>query len=308
MRKKIFGVICILLCLCFIFSSCEKEDEEANTGADGENTEVTEDTPVIPEEEVKEKFEYGFSGEEATLNAYNGTDEEVILEETVIRIKKKKDKKTVKETVENEDGTTSEVEKTVEETVEVPEEYTLTAIAAGAFMGNESVKKVVIPDSVATIGDAAFQGCTALKEVTLPSGLAKISDRLFYGCENLENVNIPSTVETVGLFAFGDIFNPTAWYENLSDETVVVGDGILLKYNGSAESVSYSDEIKKVAYYAFYGTPVKEAYFTNSVEDIHELAFYRTGATVMLPAGHSKISTFRNNGITVKTYEAASQE
>ncbi len=307
MKRSIFGIICIMLCLCLLLSSCGKE-ETAGEGETNADAETVEDTPVIPEEEVKETFEYTLKDGEATLDKYNGSDEEVKLEETVTVIKKKKEKKTVTETVQNADGTTSQVEKTVEETVEIPEEYTLTAISAGAFMGNESVKKVIVPDSVLTVGDAVFQGCTALEEVVLPKGLEKISDRLFYGCEKLEKLEIPETVTTVGLFAFGDIFNPSAWYANLADEDVIVGDGILIKHNGTSEKVSYSDEVKKVAYYAFYGTPVTEVYFTNSIEDISDLAFYRTGATVMLPAGSSKISEFKAKSITVDTYSPEEAE
>ena len=307
MKRNIFGIICIMLCLCLLISSCGKE-ETTSEGSDNTDAEIAEDTPAIPEEEVKETFEYTLKDGEATLDKYNGTDGEVTLEETVIKIKKKKEKKTVTETVENADGTKSEVEKTVEETVEVPEEYTLTAISAGAFMGNENLKKVIIPDSVLTVGDAAFQGCTALEEVVLPKGLEKISDRLFYGCEKLEKLEIPETVTTVGLFAFGDIFNPSAWYTNLADEDVIVGDGILIKHNGEKETVSYSDEVKKVAYYAFYGTPVKEVYFTNSVEDISDLAFYRTEATVMFPAGSSKISEFKTKGFMIDTYTPGEAE
>ncbi|MGN1122137.1 MAG: leucine-rich repeat domain-containing protein [Eubacteriales bacterium] len=304
MKKFTLGILCLLLSAGLALSSCQKNDPDTEDEKQ-ENTNSGLASIVLPEEEEEVVlYEYDYSGSEATLVAYNGDLEEVILDETVIRMKKQKQTTTVTEEVTAADGTVTTVEKQVEETVEVPVEYTLTAIDAGVFMNNESVKKIVIPDSVATVGDACFQGCTALEEVVLPAGLEEIGAQMFYGCDALTALNIPDTVTDIGLFAFGDFFVQIPWYKNLTDTSAIVGDGILLKYNGGAATVTYGDEVKKVAYYAFMDTPVQNVYFTDSVEEINDLAFYRSSATVMLPEGSALVNTLRLNNIKVATYAA----
>ena len=303
MKKKIFGALSLALILGLFLTSCGPEEQEQE-----ENANETDDSGlssiVLPEEEEEEEiiFEYDYSGEEAVLIAYHGELEEVILDETVIRMKSEKQTKVVTEEVTAEDGTVTTVEKEVEETVEVPVEYTLVGVGAGVFMNNETVKKIVLPDSVLTVGEACFQGCTALEEVVLPASLETIPDRLFYACDSLTSVNIPETVTSVGLYAFGDFFKQAPWYNNLPAGSVIVGDGVLLKYNGTDTTVTYGDEVKSVAYYAFMDTPVANVYFTNATESISDQAFYRTNATVMLPEDSTLVNTLRMNNVKVETY------
>ncbi len=306
MKKFLTGVLCLALCASFALTSCQKQEEAPD---EPENTEDNAFADiVIPEEEEEElpTFEYDYSKDGAVLIAVNGDIEEAILPATVTRMKKQKQTKVVTEEVTAADGTVSTVEKEVEETVEVPEEYTLTEIASGVFMDNTTVKKVVIPDSVHTIGKAAFQGCTALEEVTLPAGLDKIGDHMFYGCDSLTTLAIPETVTDIGIFAFGDYFKRIPWYEALTEESVIVGDGILLKCNATAP-VSY-DNVKKVAYYAFLECKAPTATFTNTCEEIHELAVYRTEMVLRLPEDSKLVSALRLNNWKVETYAQAVAE
>ncbi len=312
MKKTLFGIICLALCASIALASCAKKDDEVkdetNAGDAVVETEVTENTEEAEEEKVL--FEYDFTSDGAILTAYLGGDEleEVILEEKPIRMKKEKQKKTVTEEVTNADGTVTTVEKEVEETVVVPVEYTLVGVEEGVFMNNTTIKKVVIPDTVLEVGQACFQGCTALEEVVLPASLKKIGDMMFYGCESLTTLNIPESVEEIGIFAFSDFFNETPWYANLTGESVIVGDGILLKYNGYAQDVTYGDEVKGIAYYAFMDTPVKTVKLTNAVDaatDIHELAFYRSDVRIALPETSKIVSALKMNGVKVDTYEVA---
>lgn len=310
MKKFLTGMICLALCGSIALSSCSKK-EEVKEETETDNTENGISSIVLPEEESEEEkaiFEYDFSKDGAVLIAYYGEDEEVILEEKPIRMKKEKQEKIVTEEVKNADGTVSTVEKKVEETVEVPVEYTLVGIDDGVFMYNETAKKIVIPDTVTEIGDACFQNATALEEVVLPAGLTEIKDMSFHGCSNLKTLNIPETVTSIGMFAFGDYFTVTPWYNSLKDESVIVGDGILLKYNGNAKNVKYGDEVKKVAYYAFLDTKVETVTFTEAVEEIDALSTYRSAATIMLPETSKLVSSLRMNNVKVGTYAVEAAE
>lgn len=304
MKKLTFGILCLGVCACLALSSCSKPEEENTDNPTGgeQNSDLA--GIVLPKDEDEEVvvYEYDWSSDGATLIAYNGDFEEVNLDETVIRMKKEKQKKTVTEEVTDKDGNVTTVEKEVEETVEVPVEYTLIGIDAGVFMNNETVKRITIPDTVTTIGEACFQGCTALKEVKLPEGLTEIGPRTFYGCDSLVGLNIPETVTTIGQFAFGEYFKQCAWYANLQGASIIVGDGILLKYNGLAANVSYGDEVKKIAYYAFTDSAAQTVRLSDATEEIDALAFYRSGATVEVPEGSELYNTLRLNNIKVSTY------
>ena len=65
----------------------------------------------------------------------------------------------------------------------------------------ESLKSIVIPDSVETIEDSAFEYCRNLESVTLPKNLKKIGGSAFYRC-NLQKIVIPESVTTIGWGAF----------------------------------------------------------------------------------------------------------
>ena len=50
--------------------------------------------------------------------------------------------------------------------------YTVT-YTAGAFQGNNTVKSIILPNTLLTINTKAFQNCTALETISLPTGLKK---------------------------------------------------------------------------------------------------------------------------------------
>ena len=50
----------------------------------------------------------------------------------------------------------------------------VTAILEQCFMNAKHLEKVVLPDSITTIGNAAFHSCTALTEIKLPVGVTSI--------------------------------------------------------------------------------------------------------------------------------------
>ena len=82
------------------------------------------------------------------------------------------------------------------------ENYTVTAIAEGAF-AHSKVTEVVIPNTVTRIDEGAFALATELTDVTLPLDLAEIPDHCFTGT-SLVNVVIPEGVKDLGEGAFQD--------------------------------------------------------------------------------------------------------
>ena len=81
---------------------------------------------------------------------------------------------------------------------------TITVIAAEAFRGAEKLKSVVVPDSIAAIGEYAFENCKALEAFALGenSMVSTVPAGCFSGCEVLQEVSLGSGVTAIARLAF----------------------------------------------------------------------------------------------------------
>lgn len=66
---------------------------------------------------------------------------------------------------------------------------------------NDTIKKVIIPDTVEEIRKYAFYNCTALEEVEIKGEVKYIREYAFYNDTKLKNINLEN-VETIGANAF----------------------------------------------------------------------------------------------------------
>ncbi|MDD2627524.1 MAG: leucine-rich repeat domain-containing protein [Clostridia bacterium] len=67
---------------------------------------------------------------------------------------------------------------------------------------NDTLKTVILPNTVTEIQAAAFCGCRNLSYVKLPSYLKIIGDQAFEYCSSLKSIYIPDSVEEIGWIAF----------------------------------------------------------------------------------------------------------
>ena len=76
----------------------------------------------------------------------------------------------------------------------------------GAFYGFKSLKSIVIPNSVRTIGHNAFRNCESLRSIIIPEGVEEIDDYAFANCTSLKSVTLPKSICRVGsdVFLFCD--------------------------------------------------------------------------------------------------------
>lgn len=66
--------------------------------------------------------------------------------------------------------------------LEIPAEIDgspVTAVGDSAFLKQQKLQTVSLPDSVQSIGSQAFSGCINLQEITVPSGTQSVSNSAF---------------------------------------------------------------------------------------------------------------------------------
>ena len=82
--------------------------------------------------------------------------------------------------------------------------YTVTTIAASAFLNATTLTSVTIPNTITAIPESAFNGCSNLTTITFtgPSSLISIGSSAFNNCSNLLSIIIPSSVTSIGASAF----------------------------------------------------------------------------------------------------------
>lgn len=100
---------------------------------------------------------------------------------------------------------------------------TVTKIGFGAFMECNSLQQVIIPDSVIEIGDIAFWDCKSLQQIFISNSIKIIGEEAFWGCISLRQIIIPDSVISIGERAFSRCF---------SLKQIIISKGISEKFKG----------------------------------------------------------------------------
>lgn len=252
MKKILISALCVVAAAAVLTACSDKKDkvEEKDTVAPDTVVEQEEAVFEIPEEQKDFEADIDMDSIEEALKivGYTGEEEELVIPSVLVH----------------------------PELGELP----VVSIGEAAFLGNETLKKVVVPEGITAIKAGAFQSCSSLTDVVLPEGLETIGDSAFEN-SNLTNINIPSTVKRIGKHAFSTKLNPTPWYKAQTAHSVIVGDGILLKYNGTGD-VTYGDEVKHVAYYAFQSPGEIKVKFNADLESFDTMAVYETDGNYLI--------------------------
>lgn len=78
---------------------------------------------------------------------------------------------------------------------------TLKTVGESAFNKCSALEEVIFKDNLKVIGKGAFMSCPMLKEVNLPDGVEKISDRAFYAAP-ITTFHMPTSLQTIGATVF----------------------------------------------------------------------------------------------------------
>ena len=138
--------------------------------------------------------------------------------------------------------------------------YADETAAAGCFQDCRSIKNIIIPSSVSTIGESAFSGCTSLSSVFIGSGVKELDKRGFYGCDSLAEITVDEKNANYSSLD-GVLFN--------KDKT-----NVIICPNGKKGTYSLPNKVTKISSYAFCNcSGLTSVTIPNSVTSIENYAF-----------------------------------
>lgn len=172
--------------------------------------------------------------------------------------------------------------------------YDDDTVAIYSYSGEES--DVRIPDEingkkVVEICPSAFLKNSYIKSVTMGDNLEVIGMGAFASCPSLSSVTFGKKVWNISINAFDE----TPFIDSLKDEFVIVGDSVLLLYNGNKDTVDVPDGVRHISSafaqsttiddvklpdsvltigrYAFSASSIKNIYFGNNLRYVGGMAF-----------------------------------
>ncbi len=166
-------------------------------------------------------------------------------------------------------------------------------IAAQGYYADSSLASYTVPSGITSIGEFAFAR-SSLNKVVIPEGVTSIGYGAFYHCDALTDVSIPYSVTEIEGYAFENTPYIEKFMNNTSSPFLVVGDGILLAYNGNGATVSIPEGIKQIAPGCFMDhTEISAVTLPESLKIIGEDAF--NGCTALTTvSGGQQVSEIRD--------------
>lgn len=111
---------------------------------------------------------------------------------------------------------------------------------------NNSIKNLIIPDSVEIIASNAFGNCELLEKIKFSNNLKIIGFRAFNNCNSLKRLELPDSVEKIEEEAFIKCYN--------------------------LKSIKVGKNIKELEDYIFEGcTNLKDIYYDGTIDDWMQL-------------------------------------
>ena len=195
------------------------------------------------------------------------------------------------------------------------------SIAHHLFLNGKEMKKLVIPNSVTSLGDRAFEGCSALTSVTIPNSVKSVGVNTFMNCSRLTSITVPNSVTSIGEGAFlgctgltsiiipnsmtsiaGDTFNGCSRLTSVDIPGSVTSIGnYAFRLCSGLTSISIPNSVTSIGSGAFSGcTGLTSITVPNSVTSIGHLTFCDcTGLTsVTIPNSVTSIGSGAFSGCT----------
>lgn len=156
-----------------------------------------------------------------------------------------------------------------------------TKISEGLFY-NSGIRRLIIPDTVTSIGYKAFASCENLSVIEWNNSLQTLGASSFYNCTLLEKVILPDSVTTIGCGAFQ---NCSALSELYLPKNVKAGSyaGVNSSYPGpfqgctTLKRVKFAEGTSVVSRGILCGSGVEEITLPDTVTTLEEDAWGNSG-------------------------------
>ena len=149
---------------------------------------------------------------------------------------------------------------------------TLTSIGINAFYGCENLETVSFSKNLISIDEEAFEQCKCLKKIELPDGLISIEKNAFYGCTELSDIRFPDSLRDVGK----DAFSNTKWRIGQPEGNIYAGR-VLIEYKGTITTdtvIRVKKGTKAISKEAFYSkNDLMKVILPDTLEYIGDAAF-----------------------------------
>ena len=188
--------------------------------------------------------------------------------------------------------------------VTVPETYNglpINEIMWEAFCYEDSIRTVILPESIVSIGDRAFFHCENLTSINMPSSLTSIGEDAFFDCFRLTNISLPDSITSIGEGAFSGCFGLTSI--NLPDSITSIGQSAFSACFGLT-NISLPFGIKSIGDFTFSGCKgLASISIPSGITDIGYSAF--SGCTsltdITIPDSITNIADHAFDGCTTLT-------
>ena len=167
------------------------------------------------------------------------------------------------------------------------------------------VKKVIINESVASIGAEAFRGCSGLTSITIPSSVTSIGCGAFMGCSGLTSITIPSSVTNIGACAFEDCTGLTSI--TIPSSVTSIGDYTFSGCSGLT-SITIPSGVTSIEDNAFRGCSSLTGIWVDSnnatyASDNNGVLFNKNKTSLICcPAGYSGAYTIPSSVTNIEAY------
>lgn len=174
---------------------------------------------------------------------------------------------------------------------------TLTSIGENAFDSCGNLAEVEIPSSVESINAGSFNYCTTLSKINIPEGVETIGAGVFANCYALSEINLPSSLTKIGEFSFSGCGFVTF---TLPKQFTVVPEGMLSSCK-KLTTIIFEGNITTIGASAFADCDALTSFtIPDTVTTIGEGAFDNCNnlETVTLPSNayFTEVSNYLFNG------------
>lgn len=153
------------------------------------------------------------------------------------------------------------------------------------FRSCNSLKKVILPQTLYYIDSYAFYGCANLEEVVIPDGVTNVGYESFRECRKLTTINFPSSITSIeGWLFYGCTSLKSV---DMSSMTGITSIPSYLFYQSGINHVRLSSTVVNISNDVFRDTPLKSIEFgsNSKLQTIGSNAFYSTQLkSITIPA------------------------